>query len=85
MEESKFDMYFDYNQRIDYLKSHQILAINRGEALKIISVKIEIPEFFEKQIKYFCTKKWTNLSKYDDYRQKTINAAIEDMYQRISN
>lgn len=78
-------MYFDYNQRVDYLKSHQILAINRGEALKILSVKIEIPEFFEKQFKYFCTKKWTNLSKYDEYRQKTINAAIEDMFQRISN
>ena len=38
---SKFDIYSDFNQRISYLKPYQILALNRWENLKILSIKLE--------------------------------------------
>ena len=41
---SKFDIYADFNQRISYLKPYQILALNRWESLKILSIKIEKSE-----------------------------------------
>lgn len=62
----------------------QILAINRGESLKILTVKIEIPDIFETQCKNFCTKKWTYKSRNDTKRQELVNAAIEDAYHRLS-
>jgi len=40
----KFDIYSDFNQRISYLKPYQILALNRWENLKILSVKLEKTE-----------------------------------------
>ena len=36
-----YQVYYDYEGRVDRLRPHQILAINRGEAEKIIRVKIE--------------------------------------------
>ncbi len=36
--------YYEFEFRLDRLRPHQILAINRGEAEKILRVKIDIPE-----------------------------------------
>ncbi|MGD8804438.1 MAG: helix-hairpin-helix domain-containing protein, partial [Chloroflexota bacterium] len=39
-----YRLYYDYRGRVDRLRPHQVLAINRGEAEKILRVKIEVPE-----------------------------------------
>jgi uncharacterized protein len=39
-----YELYYAYEGRIDRLKPHQILAINRGEAAKILRVSIDIDE-----------------------------------------
>jgi uncharacterized protein len=39
-----FKIYYDYQMRIDRLRPHQILAINRGQEEKILKVKVDIPE-----------------------------------------
>ena len=36
--------YYEFEFRLDRLRPHQVLAINRGEAEKILRVKIDIPE-----------------------------------------
>ena len=41
---SKFDIYADFNHRIAWLKPYQILALNRWENLKILSIKLEKTE-----------------------------------------
>ena len=33
-------MYYDYNERIKYIKSHRVLALNRGEEEKVLNVKL---------------------------------------------
>ncbi|KAL1491059.1 hypothetical protein ABEB36_011712 [Hypothenemus hampei] len=82
-EQKKFEMYFDFNQSVDYVKSHQILAINRGESLKILKVKIEIPEQFSQQYQRFCKEKWANTAACDVQRQIIIYLAIDDAYTRL--
>ena len=41
---SKFDIYADFNHRVAWLKPYQILALNRWENLKILSIKLEKTE-----------------------------------------
>lgn len=36
-----YDMYYDYQERIKYIKPHRILALNRGEKAKVLSVSID--------------------------------------------
>jgi uncharacterized protein len=43
-ERSVYRIYYDYQGRVDRLRPHQVLAINRGEAEKILRVSVEIPE-----------------------------------------
>ena len=39
-----YSLYYDYSSRIDRLKPYQVLAINRGEAQKVLRVSVDIPE-----------------------------------------
>lgn len=39
-----YQLYYEYDQRLNRLRPHQILAINRGEAEKILRVSVEIQE-----------------------------------------
>lgn len=39
-----YRIYYDYEARVDRLRPHQVLAINRGEAEKILRVSVEVPE-----------------------------------------
>ncbi len=39
-----YTLYYDYDYSVDRLRPHQILAVNRGEAEKILRVHIDIPE-----------------------------------------
>jgi len=43
-EKAVYELYYEYEQRIDRLKPYQILAMNRGEAEKILRVKIDVAE-----------------------------------------
>ena len=37
-----YEMYYDYNEQVSKIKPHRILAINRAEKEKVITVKIEL-------------------------------------------
>lgn len=39
-----YELYYDYQNRIERLQPHQILAINRGESEKVLRVKVEVSE-----------------------------------------
>lgn len=45
-----YQMYYEYSERVKYIASHRILAINRAEKEKVISVHIKIDE--ERFIEY---------------------------------
>lgn len=47
----KYETYFDFKSRSDTIKPHQILAINRGENHKFLSVKFSLPNWFEDRLR----------------------------------
>jgi len=43
-EKTAYQMYYDFNEKVNHLPSHRILAINRGEKEECLKVKLEKPE-----------------------------------------
>ncbi len=39
-----YEMYYDYQCRVDLLRPHQVLAMNRGEAEKVLRLRVDIAE-----------------------------------------
>lgn len=75
---SVYEMYYDFDETIKQIASHRVLAINRGEKEKILSVKIDTPT--EEILKYL-NKKVIIIQ-----NENTLNClteAIEDSYRRL--
>ncbi len=77
-EKSVYEMYYDFDESISKAVGYRILAINRGETEKILTVKIEAPT--EDIIKYL---KKQIISKPDHVSAKYMEEAIEDSYERL--
>lgn len=43
-EKQVYQVYYEFEGRVDRIRPHQVLAINRGETEKVIRVRVEIPE-----------------------------------------
>ncbi|MEI3163819.1 MAG: Tex family protein [Lachnospirales bacterium] len=75
--ESVFEMYYDYSEPVKKLPGHRILAINRGEKEKVLSVKIEAPvENILKQIE-------SKIIRANKFTTDILKEAIEDSYKRL--
>lgn len=77
-ETTVYEMYYDYEEPVSKVAGHRVLAINRGEKEKILTVKISAPEeeilrYLEKQV---ITKENKNTS-------PVLSAAVEDSYRRL--
>lgn len=53
--QSVYEMYYQYEELIKRCAGHRILALNRGEKEKVLTVKIQAPEediirYLEKQV-----------------------------------
>ncbi|MDD3028562.1 MAG: Tex family protein [Erysipelotrichaceae bacterium] len=77
-EDKVFEMYYDYREKVQYIVAHRILAINRAESEKVISVNVEIDK--EKTVEYI----YNGLTR----RRPTIageyiHQAIQDCYTRL--
>ena len=71
-------MYYDYREEIKKIPGHRILAINRGEKEKILTIKIEVPE---ERILGFLEKKL--IVRENPYTKDLITSAYEDSYKRL--
>jgi uncharacterized protein len=76
-EASVYEMYYDYSEAVNRIVPHRVLAINRGEAEKYLSVKIRLDEL--KVIELLCSKVIVRPSIGSVYLKK----AAEDSYKRL--
>ena len=76
--ESVYEMYYNFNETLSTLPGHRILALNRGESEKVLTVKIQAPE--EKILTYLETKV---ITKENPYTTKELKATIVDSYHRL--
>ena len=77
-EKSVFEMYYDYDEDIRKIVGHRILAINRGEKEKILTIKIVVPE---EQLVGYLVKRTVRVPDTDTGRQLIL--AVEDCYKRL--
>ena len=77
-EKSVYEMYYEFAEPISKLPGHRILAINRGEKEKVLSVKVEAPE---EQIIGWIMKK--EIVRDNPYTSPVIEEAIKDSYKRL--
>ncbi len=75
---SVYEMYYDFEEDVKKAVGYRVLAINRGEAEKVLTVKIEAPTpdiitYLNKRI----------ISKQDHDSAKYISEAIVDCYERL--
>ena len=76
--ESVYEMYYDFEEPVNRLAGHRILALNRGEKEKFLTVKIEAPE--EDIIRYLEKK---TIHGDNPYTTPILKAVVEDSYKRL--
>lgn len=76
--QSVYEMYYDYEEKIEKTAGHRILALNRGESEKILTVKINAPE--ERIIRYLEKKV---LEKENEFTTPLLQEAAADSYKRL--
>ena len=76
--ESVYEMYYNFAEPASKLAGHRVLALNRGEKEKFLTVKIEAPE--EDIIRYLEKK---IIHKDNPNTTPLLKEAIEDSYRRL--
>ena len=76
-ENKVYDMYYDFEERVKYAKPYRVMAINRAEKEKVISVSLEIDK--DKIISYLESK----IIKKEAPFNYVIEDAIKDSYKRL--
>ena len=76
--ESVYEMYYNFEEPVKKIAGHRVLALNRGEAEKVLNVKVNAPE--ERIIRYLEKKLLTS---ENEYTTPVIKSAIADSYSRL--
>lgn len=76
-EQTPYEMYYDYKEPVRTIPSHRILAINRGEKEKILSVKVTCND--DKIIDYLNKKVLKGNKITDEY----LEESIKDSFKRL--
>ncbi len=76
-ETTPYEMYYDYSEAVRTLPSHRILAINRGEKEKILSVSVSVEE--EKIVNFLKNR----LLKKNKITDKYLEESIRDSLKRL--
>ena len=77
-EESVYEMYYGYEEPIEKVAGHRVLALNRGEKEKVLTVKVNAPE--EEILIWLKRQVVTNKNKNT---QPVLEAVAEDSYKRL--
>ncbi len=77
-ERSVYEMYYDFTEPVAKLAGHRILALNRGEAEKVLTVKLEAPNedilrFLEKRV----------ITRDNPNTTLILRETIADSYERL--
>ena len=76
--QSVYEMYYNFEEPVKKIAGHRVLALNRGEAEKVLTVKVNAPK--ERILRYLEKKL---ITKENEYTTPVICAALEDSYDRL--
>lgn len=76
--QSVYEMYYEFEEPVKRIAGHRVLALNRGEAEKVLTVKIEAPR--DRILQYLAKKLITS---DNEYTTPALKDVIEDGYDRL--
>ena len=76
--ESVYEMYYEFEEPVQKLAGHRILALNRGEKEKFLTVKIEAPE--EEILRYLERK---TIRTENPFTTPVLKETVADSYHRL--
>lgn len=77
-ERSVYENYYEYSEPVSKIPGHRVLAVNRGEKEKILSVSVDAPE---EDIDSYLKRKM--LRRVTEVCRPYVEAAVEDGYKRL--
>ena len=77
-EKTVYENYYDFDSPLKKISGYQVLAINRGEKEKVLTVKIEAPE---EDILRYLTKKV--ITRENEHTTPYLQEVLEDSYKRL--
>ncbi|MBR3684154.1 MAG: RNA-binding transcriptional accessory protein [Lachnospiraceae bacterium] len=77
-EQTVYEMYYQYEEPLKKIAGHRVLAVNRGETEKVLTVKVEVPT--ESIIGYLAHQVITS---ENPITTPLIQMAVEDSYSRL--
>ena len=76
--QSVYEMYYQYEEPLKKAAGHRVLALNRGEAEKFLTVKVEAPR--DRILQYLAKKV---ITEENTVTEAVLRAVIEDSYDRL--
>ncbi len=76
--QSVYEMYYDYQEPVKKAAGHRVLALNRGESEKFLTVKVEAP--VERILQYLAKKV---ITRENTYTTPVLQEIIRDAYDRL--
>lgn len=76
--ESVYEMYYNFEEPVKKVAGHRVLALNRGEAEKILTVKVNAPA--ERILQYLAKK---TITSDNEYTTPVLQEVIQDSYDRL--
>ena len=76
--QSVYENYYKYSEKITTILGHRVLALNRGEDEKFLTVKVEAP--VEQILKYL---EQHTIKKNNEYTTDILKAVVADAYDRL--
>nr|XP_032830010.1 S1 RNA-binding domain-containing protein 1 isoform X2 [Petromyzon marinus] len=82
---NNFEKYFSFQKPISRVENYEVLALNRGENLKILTVKINIPVQVKTNFHSWClNQRWRLLVPFvPPYVQQLLSNSLEDSLKRL--
>ncbi|XP_033647273.1 S1 RNA-binding domain-containing protein 1-like isoform X2 [Asterias rubens] len=71
-------LYYDFSTSVRSIKPHQVMAINRAEVLKVLNVKLCIPDSTVTKLKTFCHSQWMPKTRCPELVTKLIQSSISE-------
>ncbi len=78
-ERNVYEMYYEFEEKVSGIQGYRILAINRGEKEKVLTVKVNAPE--DKIIQYLTGH---IIKKDNKYTSPILSEVIRDSYDRLT-
>ncbi|XP_037017150.2 S1 RNA-binding domain-containing protein 1 isoform X2 [Artibeus jamaicensis] len=80
----KFHLYQNFSCNLRNIQHHQILAINRGENLKILTVKVNIPDGVKNEFCRWCIQnRWRPRRFARPELMKILHNSVDDSFKRL--